>query len=80
MNEPQLIKCEHCYEDGKTIYLGSLSSQGNFLIRNNHSGHAKTSFTCIMSANFTLMHDCGFTIKVESGIILKEQASPYVND
>lgn len=80
MNEPHLIKCEHCYLDGKTVYLGSLSSQGNFLIRNNHSGHVKTTYTCIMSESFTLIHDCGFTIKVESGIITQEQASPYLHD
>ena len=79
MNNPQLVKCEQCYQEGKTVYLGSLSSQGAFLIRNNHSGHAKTSYTAIMSESFTMIHDCGFTIKVESGIIISELASPILN-
>ncbi len=79
MNEPHLIKCEQCYQEGKTVYLGSLSSQGAFLIRNNHSGHTKTSYTCIMSESFTMIHECGFTIKVESGSITTERPSSIFN-
>lgn len=78
MNNPQLIKCDHCATEGKTVYLGSLSSQGNFLIRTNHSSHQRASYTCIMAESFTLIHDCGFTIKVESGIITQERV-PFVN-
>lgn len=80
MNNPQLIKCEQCAREGKNIYLGSLSAQGNFLIRNEYNflKVKHETYTCIMSSSFTLVHDCGFTIKVESGIITQELA-PFIN-
>lgn len=81
MNDPRLIKCEHCAKKGKNIYLGSLSSQGNLLIRNEYKflKVQHETYTCILSESFTLIHDCGFTIKVESGIITQELASPILN-
>ena len=81
MNNPQLVKCEQCYRTGVTIYLGSLSSQGSFYMRETHNFKKQRveSYICIHASSFTLIHDCGFTIKVESGIIIQEQASPILN-
>lgn len=79
MNNPRLIKCEQCSTEDNLVYLGSLSSQGNLILRSKHAGHKNTSFTQIISESFTLQHECGFTIKVESGMIITEQASPILN-
>lgn len=79
MNNPQLLKCEQCSTEAKTIYLGSLSSQGDLIFRNSHAKHQVAEYSCIMSDSFTLVHSCGFTIKVESGRIIQECVSPTLN-
>lgn len=79
MNEPKLIKCDNCATEGKIVFLGSLSSQGEFLIRYPASRHQQSSYSCIMSNSFTLIHNCGFTIQVESGII-QTKLLPPIND
>lgn len=75
MNKPNMIKCENCYRMAhKTIYLGSLSDQGELFYRN-----VNATYTCLVSQSFTLMHDCGFTIQIESGIIKAPLSSIAMN-
>ena len=79
MNNPQLLKCEKCSTQDKSVYLGSLSSQGDFIFRNSHAKHQIAEYSCIMSDSFTLVHSCGFTVIVKNGIIIPERVSPSIN-
>ncbi len=73
MNSPQMLKCEKCSKlMHANIYLGSLTSQGDLIMKQHKS------FTCIQTENLVLIHDCGFTIRIESGII-KTELSPHIN-
>lgn len=72
MINPQLLKCDQCSRIMQTnIYLGSLTSQGDIIMKQHKS------LTCIQATEFTLIHDCGFTIKITSGIVQPE-LSPQI--
>lgn len=63
--QPQLIKCPNCIKDKNNAYLGSVTSQGYFIIKK----RSYNEFMMIKSDSYSVICECGFQIHVESGKI-----------
>jgi hypothetical protein len=63
--EPQLIKCPNCIKDKNNAYLGSVTSQGYFIIKK----RSYNEFMMIKAEEYSVICECGYQIHVEYGKI-----------
>lgn len=71
--EPRILHCPHCkLHNGQEMTLGSLTSDGNFIIRKQFGKEVM-----IASETYTIFCDCGYRLRIDSGTIITRAVPIY---
>lgn len=85
-NTAQLVSCPKCKETKPNAYMGSITTDGYFIVkRGSFRDHESRNFyhassdVMIMAEKYTVFCECGYSIQVESGIIKNAFLGTYLN-
>lgn len=74
---PQLVKCPECALKKANAYMGSITSEGYFIIKRgafreyqNRNFYHNSSDVMIASEKYTVFCECGYAIRIDHGKII----------
>ena len=74
-HDPQVVWCPKCELQGTRNSLGSLTMQGNLIIRKRANRE-----TMIIASSFVVVCDCGYTIQINNGRIQETTLSTFMSE
>lgn len=84
---PQLVKCPQCALNKVNAYMGSITSEGYFIIKRgafreyqNRNFYHPSSDVMIASEQYTVFCECGYAIRIEHGIIKNALSVPQTDE
>jgi hypothetical protein len=83
---PQLVKCPQCTLKNANAFMGSITTEGYFIIKRgafreyaNKNFYHQSSDVMVMAEEYTILCECGYALQVDHGIIKNAFLGTYLN-